>query len=59
MKKKKPAKPVVSDMAELSADPSERLCARFDSASIAEFRVADRGEMGVRVVDNCAEQHEM
>ena len=34
-----------------------RLCARFDDVSIAEFPVAAPGEMGVRVVDNCAEEN--
>ena len=44
---------------DLRLDPSLRLCPKFDSTSIAEFPVAPRGEMGVRVVDNCAEEHIM
>ncbi len=44
---------------DLRLDPEARLCPMFDSVSIKKFRVADRGEMGVRVVDNCAEEHIM
>lgn len=44
---------------DLRLDPEARLCPIFDSVSIRKFRVADRGEMGVRVVDNCAEEHIM
>jgi len=40
-------------------DPSKRLCPIFDETSIATFPVADRGEMGVRVVDNFPEEHIM
>ena len=41
---------------DLRLNPQLRLCARFDDVSIAEFPVAAPGEMGVRVVDNCAEE---
>lgn len=44
---------------QLSADPEQQLCPKFDSASIAKFRVAEPDEMGIRVVDNCAEEHIM
>jgi len=40
---------------DLRLNPQLRLCARFDDVSIAEFPVAAPGEMGFRVVDNCAE----
>jgi hypothetical protein len=40
-------------------DPEQRLVAKFDSTSIAKFPVAPRGKMGVRVVDDCAEEHRM
>lgn len=40
-------------------DPSKRLCPIFDETSIATFPVADREEMGVRVVDNFPEEHIM
>lgn len=38
-------------------EPEKRLCPKFDETSIALFPVAKPGEMGVRVVDNCAEEH--
>lgn len=44
---------------DLRLNPELRLCPKFDSASIAKFRVAARNKMGVRVVDNCAEEHIM
>ena len=40
-------------------NPQLRLCPKFDPDSIAEFHVGEPGEMGVRVVDNCAEEHIM
>lgn len=40
-------------------DPESRICPKFDSAGIALFPVATREEMGVRVVDDCAEEHIM
>lgn len=39
--------------------PEERICARFDDESIAEYPVARRDKMGTRVLDNCAEEHIM
>lgn len=48
-----------SDDMDLRIDPELRICPKFDSTSIALFPVADREEMGVRVVDNCAEEHIM
>lgn len=44
---------------DLRLNPEARLCPKFDQTSIAMFRVADAEEMGVRVVDNCAEEHIM
>lgn len=44
---------------DLRLDPKARLCPKFDETSIAMFSVADPGEMGMRVVDNCAEEHIM
>ncbi|MDO5153535.1 MAG: hypothetical protein Q4D50_09265 [Eubacteriales bacterium] len=38
-------------------DPEEQLCPAFDSCSIKKFAAPDRGEMGVFVLDNCAEEH--
>lgn len=39
--------------------PELRLCPKFDATSIALFPVARPEEMGMRVVDNCAEEHMM
>ncbi len=39
--------------------PDKRLCARFNALSLAEFPTAQPGEMGVIVMDNCAEEHIM
>lgn len=52
-------RPIHDDMVDLRLDPQHRLCNKFDALSIAMFRVADRGEMGIRVLDNCAEEHIM
>ncbi len=40
-------------------EPEKRLCPKFDETSLARFQVARRGGMGVRVVDDCAEEHIM
>jgi negative regulator of sigma E activity len=53
------AAPCGEDTPDLCIDPSGRLCPKFDFTSIAEFRVADREHMGLRVLDNCAEEHIM
>lgn len=55
----KRSKPPEQAMEDLRLSPQYRLCNKFDATSIAEFRVANPGEMGVRVVDNCAEEHIM
>ena len=44
---------------ELRLEPDKRLCPKFDETGIARFPVARREEMGVRVVDDCAEEHIM
>ena len=56
MQKKRPNPPSGSD---LRLEPDKRLCPKFDGKSIALHRVAGPGDMGVRVVDNCAEEHIM
>ena len=38
-------------------DPEKRLAPRFDSAAIARFPIAAPEEMGVRVLDDCTEEH--
>ena len=40
-------------------DPETRLCPKFDSCSIKKFAAPDREEMGVSVLDDCAEEHQM
>ena len=40
-------------------DPQERIAPKFDSTSIAKFPAAEPGEMGFRVLDDCAEEHIM
>ena len=44
---------------DLRLNPKARICPNFDEESIALFPVAAPGEMGMRVVDNCAEEHIM
>ena len=41
---------------DLRLNPQRRLCPKFDSTSIAEFPVAPRDKMGIRVLDNCVEE---
>ena len=38
-------------------DPEQRLCPAFDSTSIKLFRAPEPDEMGMRVLDNCPEEH--
>lgn len=44
---------------DLRLDPEAVLCPKFDKSSIAKFPVAKPGQMGMRVLDNCAEEHIM
>ena len=44
---------------DLRLDPQKRICPKFDQTSIAMFPVAKPDEMGMRVLDNCAEEHIM
>ena len=55
MKQKKPR----SRKEDLRLSPEKRLCPKFDAQSLARFPVAGEEEMGVTVVDNCAEEHMM
>ena len=54
MKKKKTK---VAEQATPSADPSQQLCSIYDPTGIRLFPVASPEEMGMRVRDNCAEEH--
>lgn len=56
VKKKQESAPKADD---LRVSPELRLCPKFDSTSIANFPVASRDQMGMRVLDNCAEEHIM
>lgn len=56
MRNKKAKPPYKTD---LRINPEQRLCPKFDSTSIALFPVAGREEMGMRVLDDCAEEHIM
>ncbi len=38
-------------------DPEKAICPAFDSCSIKKFSAPDWKEMGVYVLDNCAEEH--
>lgn len=44
---------------DLRLDPEARICPAFDSVSVKKFAAPDYVEMGVRVLDNCAEEHIM
>ena len=57
-KKKKPSIRRARSDEDLRLNPERRACPRFDGESIARFRVAEPGEMGFRVLDNCAEENQ-
>lgn len=42
---------------DLRLNPEARLCPAFDATSIKLFAAPDLGEMGMRVLDNCAEEN--
>lgn len=44
---------------DLRLHPERVICPKFDEKSVALFRTGEPGEMGVRVIDNCAEEHIM
>ena len=56
MAKKKWKRPV-EPPDNLRLDPETRLAPRFDSAAVALFPIAEPGEMGFRVLDDCTEEH--
>ena len=47
------------DIEDLRLDPKCRIAPKFDEYSIGMYRLPEPDEMGVRVVDNCAEEHIM
>lgn len=44
---------------EIRVNPESRICPKFDATSIALFPVAKPDDMGMRVLDDCAEEHIM
>lgn len=44
---------------DLRLDPRERLCPLYDEVSIRMIPTPPLEDMGVRVLDNCAEEHIM
>lgn len=47
------------DNLEIRINPENRICPKFDQDSIAIFPIAEPDKMGVRVQDDCAEEHIM
>lgn len=47
------------DDLEIRINPENRICPKFNQQSIAAFPIAKPDEMGVRVQDDCAEEHIM
>lgn len=47
------------DLLDIQLDPEKRIFPAFDRTGIKLFAAPDREEMGVRVLDNCAEDHAM
>ena len=43
---------------DLRLDPEARLCPALDCTSIKLFAAPDPDEMGMRVLDNCAEENQ-
>lgn len=43
----------------LSLDREQRVCPEYDSTGIRKTEVAEPGDVGMRVVDDCAEEHIM
>ena len=40
-------------------EPDLQLCPKFDDTGIALFPVAECPDMGMRILDNCAQEHIM
>ena len=40
-------------------DPEQRIAPQFDSTGIKRFPAPESEEMGFRVLDDCAEEHQM
>lgn len=59
MSKKKKEKKPLDAWKDPWLNPEERIAPEFDSTGIKKFYAPEPGEMGFRVLDNCAEDHEM
>ena len=59
MEKKRRREQTASPEDCLRLEPEHRLVPLFDPAGIAEFTVADRDRMGLRVLDDCCQEHIM
>ena len=44
---------------DLRLNPEARLCPVYDAVSIKKFSAPDKKEMGLPLLDNCAEEHIM
>ena len=58
-KQKQKQKGTKEPSADPRLDPSQRLVPSFDPVGIKLFPMADSREMGFRVLDNFAEEHQM
>lgn len=43
----------------LQINPANHLCSKFNLQSLATFPIVSPGESGMRVIDDCAEEHIM
>ncbi len=56
---KKKKKQVTEPTDNLRLNPEARVAAEFDAVSIRKTRIPEAGRTGFRVLDNCAEEHQM
>lgn len=47
------------DRCEIRINPENRICPKFDRHSLATFPNVPDGNMGIVVMDDCAEEHIM
>lgn len=48
-----------NETTDLRLNPHKRICPIYDEKSIRTYPLPEPEEMGMRVVDNCAEEHIM
>lgn len=56
MKKRMKRKNSVTKEVSMSADPSARLCSKYDATGMKKFEAASH-HMGIPIMDDCAEEH--